>query len=72
MLERRLLGQLSKLEYEWWDQKKSIILNLFKLITTLSLYKSFLIKKPTLKNLVVRGDDVCKLLSNGSEIDGEC
>lgn len=72
MLERRLLGQLSKLEYEWWDQKISIILNLFKLITTLLLYKSFLIRKPTLKNLVVRGDDVCNLLSNGSEIDGEC
>lgn len=50
--------------------RKSIVSKLFKLITTLWLYKSFLIlRKPTLKNLVVKGHDVCNLLSNGSEIE---
>lgn len=35
--------------------RRSIVSNLFKLITTLWLYKSFLIlRKPTLKNLVVK------------------
>lgn len=50
--------------------RKSIVADLLKLISTLWLYKSFLIlRKPTLKNLVVKGHDACNLLSNGSEIE---